>query len=351
MKPPIRNRDDPPARRRRLIRRVLQVTIALAGVLLAWRMVEALSWEELTRRIREAQGVLLAAATVLLILRWYFWQARWGSSLVRCGHATTLLRRGTALMASVFVNHVAVRFFGGVLRGRYLAGGLARDFPRQYGIVLFDQLMHQLATTVFTWLAVAYVFFQLGRNTLGVTALVTLAILAAAVPFVIGREGWVRRLAARIGESTRRSERLHGLVQQGSEIPRIFSKLLASKPHVGRAAVLTWVYISANVLAQWLVFRSIEADVPLLTVAAVLGIGSVIGTLTGVPGGLGPMEAALLGGYDLLGIDPLEAAAGTLLYRGLHYILVLGLGLPSLLLVELRLESTRAPQRDSELEA
>ncbi len=335
--------------RRRNIRRLVQVTIAVLGVALAWRMVQWLSWDELSQRVREAQPALLIAAVLLLAGRWYIWQARWGLSLSRIGDRTGFVQRASALMASVFVNHVALRLFGGVLRARYIAAGRAKDFAHHYGIVLFDQLMHQTATTVYTWLAVGYVFFLLGWTALGWTAVISIALLVAAVPFVIGRKGWFQKVAARISDKASRSGRLHGLVQQGSAIPGMVAKLLGSIPHVGKTAVLTWVYIGLNVLAQWLLFRAIDADIPFFVVAAVLGIGSVIGTLTGLPGGLGPMEAALIGGYDLLGVGRLEAVAGTLLYRGLHYILVLVFGLPSLITVELGLERARERLKSEEL--
>lgn len=345
---PDNNERLPKRRRRKTIRRVVQLVIAVLGVALAWRMVQSLSWEDLSGRIREAQPALLTAATLLLLSRWYFWQARWGLSLARTQDRSGFLQRARALMASVFVNHVALRFFGGVLRARYLSAGRAAEFPHHYGIVLFDQLMHQTATTIFTWMAVAYVFFAIGWNGWAWTAVVTLILLLLTIPFVIGREGWLKRIATRLGDKASRSERLHGLIQQGSEIPQVIGRLLASVPHVTHSAILTWLYIGANILAQWLLFRAIGADVPLLVVAAVLGIGSVIGTLTGLPGGLGPMEAALIGGYDLMGIDRLEAVAGTLLYRSLHYVLVLLLGLPSLISVELGLERERDKHRAEE---
>jgi len=346
-------RDDtepaPTRRWRRAVRRIVQLAIAALGAALAWRLVQSLSWDDLSDRMREAQPALLAVATLLLVSRWYIWQARWELSLSRAGDRTGFLQRTRALMASVFVNHVALRFFGGVLRGRYMSAGRAAEFPHHYGIVLFDQLMHQTATTVYTWLAIAYVFFVIGWTGLGWTALVTLALLLGVIPLIIGREGWLRKFATRLGETSSRSERLHGLIQQGSEIPQVVARLLRSIPHVANSAILTWLYIGANVLAQWLLFRAIGADVPLLVVAAVLGIGSVIGTMTGLPGGLGPMEAALIGGYDLMGIGRLEAVAGTLLYRGLHYILVLLFGLPSLITVELGLERERERHRAQDL--
>ena len=61
---------------------------------------------------------------------------------------------------------------------------------------------------------------------MGWTALVTLALLLGAIPWIVGREGWLRKFAVRLGERASGSERLHGLIKQGSEIPQIVGRLL-----------------------------------------------------------------------------------------------------------------------------
>ncbi len=43
----------------------------------------------------------------------------------------------------------------------------------------------------------------------------------------------------------------------------------------------------------------------------------------------------MIAAYAALGVDPVEAVAGTLLFRGLRYLVILALGLPSLAFHEL----------------
>jgi hypothetical protein len=50
----------------------------------------------------------------------------------------------------------------------------------------------------------------------------------------------------------------------------------------------------------------------------------------------------MVASFAALGVDRVDAAAGTLLFRGLHYATVLGLGLPALVLLEFRLPETPA---------
>jgi uncharacterized protein (TIRG00374 family) len=85
-----------------------------------------------------------------------------------------------------------------------------------------------------------------------------------------------------------------------------------------------------NVAAQSLVFESLGTHVPAAAVTAAVALGLAAGLLTGTPGGVATTEAAMVGLYVILGISDVEATAGVLLYRGMHYLLVLTLGVPSL---------------------
>jgi uncharacterized membrane protein YbhN (UPF0104 family) len=49
---------------------------------------------------------------------------------------------------------------------------------------------------------------------------------------------------------------------------------------------------------------------------------------------VGASEAAMIAVFVALGVDRLDATAATLLYRGLHYLVVLGLGAPALVWLE-----------------
>src|SRR6185436_7293406 len=92
----------------------------------------------------------------------------------------------------------------------------------------------------------------------------------------------------------------------------------------------------------WLIFRSIGEPVALLPVVAVVALGGAAGTMTGTPGGVGTTEAAMVAGFVALGMDRVDAGAGTLLFRGLHYAVVLAVGLPALAVLELRASRAEA---------
>ncbi len=75
-----------------------------------------------------------------------------------------------------------------------------------------------------------------------------------------------------------------------------------------------------------------------------IGLGGFAGIVTGTPGGVATTEAASIAGYVALGLGRAEAVAGVLLFRGLHYALVLGLGSPCLLYWELGRPIRPAPK-------
>jgi len=74
----------------------------------------------------------------------------------------------------------------------------------------------------------------------------------------------------------------------------------------------------------------------ILLILAGVALGNAAGMLTGTPGGLGTTEAAMVGSFVAMGMNREDALAGTLLYRGLHYVSILGIGLPALLFLELK---------------
>ena len=118
---------------------------------------------------------------------------------------------------------------------------------------------------------------------------------------------------------------------------RVFLHLLRRPALHLRAALLGLLYVAFNVGAQWLVFSALGRPIDLAVAFAGISLGIAAGSLTGTPGGLGTTEAAMVAAFTLLGVDRVDAAAGTLLCRGLHYATVLGLGLPALLVLEFRL--------------
>ncbi len=329
-----------PSRSRRAVRAAVKLAVLAAALALTWRMASGIGWPALGERLGEADPALLVAAAVVLALRFVAWERRWSLGLDALGVAAGAGRRLTVLLASVFANHVtpSLRVVGGILRARYLSsprGATGPGFARLYGSVVFDQLVHHAASWAVTWATLVVVAFALGRPGLGAGALalaLSLALAAAVFGGRLRRSRLLRRAAERVG---RRVERLRPLLARGEPIVSTAAELATRPGLVGRAAFWGLAYPILNLAGQWLLFRALGMEVDPVTVGAVVGLGALAGFATGTPGGVGSTEAAMIAAYAALGVDPVEAVAGTLLFRGLHYLVVVALGLPSLAFHEL----------------
>ncbi len=316
-------------------------SLIAAALYLSWRLVSGIRWRDVASRVQEASPVLLIVALALLILRFAVWDGRFRlAALHVLGRAPHPLLGFFVLFASAALNLLtpSARLIGGLMRARYFARAVGRPFGLFYGIVLFDQCAHHVTMTVITWLSLIAVALALGYTAFALTALAVLLALAGILfawsrrPGTFEENPLVRWLARRAGGPTGRLQRLYA---QGHEAAGTFVQLLADSSLRLPSLALGTLWFVANGLAQWVVFLALGERVDVLLVLAVVALGNAAGILTGTPGGLGTTEAAMVASFAALGVDRVEAGAGTLLYRGLHYIVVLALGLPALAWLEL----------------
>jgi len=324
-------------------KRVLKGAVAALTVYLTYRFVTHtdFDWSRLAHRVAAAKAAYVALGTGLLLARYALWDWRFRlATRLVVGRKSGILLGFFVLLASAALNLITptARVIGGLMRARYFARAYKRPFGLLYGVVLYDQVAHHAVMSLCTWVTLIATAFALGRNTLGGAALA--ALLASAVVLVI----WSRRDPTGknpiVGFLARRAERAEGRLQSlfahGHEAVGVFSRLLAIVPLRFQATVLGVLYFLANAAAQWAMFLAIGAPVDPFVVVAAVALGTGVGTLSGTPGGLGTTELAMMASFKLLGVDEILAAAGTLLYRGLHYATVLVIGLPALGLLEWR---------------
>lgn len=327
-----------------------------AALYLSWRLVAGIRWQDVASRVQEASPGLLALALALLVLRFNVWDARFRLAAARVlGRAPHPLLGFFVLLASAALNLLtpSARLIGGLMRARYFARAAGRPFGLFYGIVFFDQCAHHVTMTVITWLSLVAVAFALGHTAFAVAALAVLLALAGALlawsrrPGTFEQNPVVRWLARRAGGPQGRLQRLYA---HGHEAAGTFVQLLTDPSLRAPSLALGALWFVVNGLAQWVVFLALGERVDLLLVLAVVALGNAAGILTGTPGGLGTTEAAMVASFAALGVDRVEAGAGTLLYRGLHYIVVLALGLPALAWLELRARprAERPPRTDDD---
>ena len=318
----------------------LKILLVIGGLYLAWRLASRVAWSELAERLRSVRSTPVALALLCMLGRFGAVHLRWSLALAKVGFRAPSATRFLSLATAVLINHITptARLLGGVVRARYLSRRLSCPFSSVYATVLADQLSHHTIQVVLTWAALTAVAWTLGRF--------ELAALVATGPPALVAVGWLSSRARRPARTAgllpgmvrrfaeRRTRRLGSLLATGRNLLDRLREILSDRRLQGRMAVLSAAHFLFNAGAQWLLFSALGQEVWPLAVIVAVALGTGAGFLSGTPGGVGTTEAAMIGSYVLLGIEQVDAAAATLLYRGLHYSLVLGLGLPSLIWLE-----------------
>jgi uncharacterized protein (TIRG00374 family) len=245
-------------------------------------------------------------------------------------------------VAAATVNSVipTVGVVGGVLRGRWIGRAVGLSLGRAYGSVLYDQVAHQVVMTAVTVVALVGALVVTGRPTLAaVLAGTAVAVAAGAGLWLRRRRGGhrelIRRLAAALLRRAAEGGALERLVAHGRDSLEVVIALLADVRLRWWSVALGSVFFVVNAGAQWLVFLALGERVSLWVVLAVVALGAAAGIALGTPGGLGAAEATMIAGFAALGVDRLDATAAALLFRALHFLTVLGLGVPSLVWLEM----------------
>ena len=326
------------ARRWRL---AAKLVLTASVLYLTWRFASRVDWRQVVDRLLGSDTRWVAVGVAFLLGRFAALHHRWSLALYRLGEVPGRVVRFFVLLTAIFVNHVTptARILGGLFRARYLVRESGPTFGDLYGTVLVDVVSNQLVQILLTWLAIIVLAVDQGRNGLAWTGAALLAIVLSAGAF------WLRRrepgtgggaLSNRLRRwAAQRDPKHEALVETSHEAVGTIVELLSDRRLQWRMAAWGAVAFLANVGAQWVLFLAIGARVDLMVVAVTVFLGAGIGVLAGVPGGVGATEAAMIAGFVALGVGETDATAATLLYRGLHYGVILVTGLPGLIWFEL----------------
>lgn len=332
---------EPPSRKSAWIQRLIGLVVFVAAVYLVHRLVAEVGWSEVRNRLAQARWDVVAVAVVCIAAQLSLWAARQRLSVRRITDTPAGWTIFLALVATAAANFLLpfARLLGGLLRARYLSRTSSPKVPKRiyYAAVLFDQAVHFLVMGSLTVVGLVGGALVLGRPRLA--AGVTVGVLLA----LAGTSWWFRsRLGLRRGGFVRflerRAERQEGLVGKllaGSETAaRLFLRLVRSRSLWLQALALGTGLFLCLATAQWAVFRSLGTEINPLVVVAAVTLGLSAGVLLGTPGGLGAAEVTMIALYGAFGVDRVDAASAVLLFRGLQFAVVLGLGLPSMAVLE-----------------
>jgi uncharacterized membrane protein YbhN (UPF0104 family) len=107
----------------------------------------------------------------------------------------------------------------------------------------------------------------------------------------------------------------------------------------GNAAILVGAsaYLLFDVAMLGACFKAFGNDVPAVGILLVAYLIGQLGSLIPIPGGIGGVDGGLIGTLVLYGVDPADAAAAVIAYRGLLLTIPAALGLPALAVLRRRL--------------
>ncbi|MEJ2085251.1 MAG: lysylphosphatidylglycerol synthase transmembrane domain-containing protein [Acidobacteriota bacterium] len=329
----------------RLWSTVLRLIVFALVVFFVWRFIRELGWEQVMHRLGEARSGYVVLATGCLMTRFALIYIRWSMVLRILKLPISHFVAATALMTGVLLNHVTptARVLGGIVRARGLARIYRAPFSDLYASILVEQLGNQVVQAVLMWIAAIPLAWRLGWHR--AASLIAITPPLVLLVFVAGRARKGARSRAPwsslpVRALQRQFQRLGPIAVGGRRIAEIFAVAFRDVGLQTRLALCGVGVVLSNALALWLVLNSLDTQVPFLYVLATVSLGLTAGLLTGTPGGLATTEAALIALLVALGVPEIDATAGVLLYRGLHYAIVLAAGGISAIAFELTVART-----------
>jgi uncharacterized membrane protein YbhN (UPF0104 family) len=220
---------------------------------------------------------------------------------------------------------------GGLALGAWILrrGGLAADFIAHRTVAFF--LLTSLANVTFLGLGgVALATGLLSGSPGLLLGLIPAAAAALAIALALG----ARQLAGALARRSMRARIAAGASALGDGLDEARRLLRTGDPAILAGAS---GYMLFDVAMLGVCFAAFGNDVPPIGVLLVAYIIGQIGSLIPIPGGIGGVDAGLIGTLVLYGVDATDAAVAVIAYRGLLLAIPALLGLPALAVLRRRL--------------
>ena len=220
---------------------------------------------------------------------------------------------------------------GGLALGAWILrrGGLPAGFIARRTVAFF--LLTSLANVTFLGLGGLALATGLLSGSPGLLLGVIPAVAAAlAIAIALG----ARRLAGAFARRSMRARLAAGATALGDGLDEAVRLLRTGDPAIIAGAS---GYMLFDVAMLGVCFAAFGNDVPPIGVLLVAYIIGQLGSLIPIPGGIGGVDAGLIGTLVVYGVDAADAAVAVIAYRGLLLAIPALLGLPALASLRRRL--------------
>jgi len=220
---------------------------------------------------------------------------------------------------------------GGLALGAWILrrGGLPAGFIARRTVAFF--LLTSLANVTFLGLGGLALATGLLSGSPGLLLGIIPAVAAAlAIALALG----ARRLAGAFARRSMRARLAAGATALGDGLDEAVRLLRTGDPAIIAGAS---GYMLFDVAMLGVCFAAFGNDVPPVGVLLVAYIIGQLGSLIPIPGGIGGVDAGLIGTLVVYGVDAADAAVAVIAYRGLLLAIPALLGLPALAVLRRRL--------------
>jgi uncharacterized membrane protein YbhN (UPF0104 family) len=143
-----------------------------------------------------------------------------------------------------------------------------------------------------------------------------------------------RTLATRLARRPRRTRVVAAAEAAGDGVDEALRLVRVRDPAILLGAS---AYLLFDVAMLGACFKAFGNDVPAVGILLVAYLIGQLGSLIPIPGGIGGVDGGLIGTLVVYGVDPADAAAAVIAYRGLLLTIPAALGLPALAVLRRRL--------------
>ena len=222
---------------------------------------------------------------------------------------------------------------GGLALGAWILrrGGLAAAFIARRTVAFF--LLTSLANVGFLALGGVALATGLLHGSPGlVLGLIPAVAAASAIAVALG----ARQLAGVLARRSLRARLAAAASAVGDGVDEALRLLRTGDPAILAGAA---GYMLFDVAMLGVCFAAFGNDIPPAGVLLVAYIIGQLGSLIPIPGGIGGVDAGLIGTLVLYGVDAADAAVAVIAYRGLLLAIPAALGLPALAILRRRLQA------------
>lgn len=295
--------------------------IAILGALFAMvvaglaALAAATGWEETIAGLASLSLIEIAALLALSLVNYIARGARWHLFSRTLGLPTGLTQDMRHFLGG-FAMSVTPGRVGELVRMRWLRRETGWSFDRTAPLALVDRASDLLAMALLLAICLA-------AGSMGIAGAVPVIALSIGIAAVATRP-WLLHWVATTGyRMSGLAARLFARVRRASQSLAAFQSGIV----LFLATLLGLVGWAAEALAFWLLLDWMGAEVSLATAAAIFIFATLAGGLTGLPGGVGGAEAAMVALLSLEGV-PLEIALpATLIIRVTTLWFAIGIGL------------------------